>query len=165
LGGVGRRREVGTDTEAVDQATFDAFYREHYAPMVRLARLLTGSVAEAEDLTHDAFVRVAPRLDSLERPAAYLRTAVVNACRSHHRHQAVVERLAPAAGEVATADHLVEFEDALARLPERQRDAIVLRYYADLDDADIAELLGCRRATVRTLVRRGMAALREVIER
>jgi RNA polymerase sigma-70 factor (sigma-E family) len=151
-----------------DGAAFDAFYREHYPPMVRLARLLTGSVAVAEDLTHDAFLRVAPRLDSLERPAAYLRTAVVNACRSHHRHEAVVERLTPSPSTEtapAAAHQLVEFEDALARLPERQRAAIVLRYYADLDDADIAELLGCRRPTVRTLVRRGMAALREVIER
>jgi len=158
---------VGDSEQAVpasDRLTLDAFYREQYPAMVRLARLLTGSVALAEDLTQDAFVRVAPRLATLDQPAAYLRTAVVNACRSHHRHEAVVERLTPAPVEAAPPTHLVDFADALGELPERQRTAIVLRYYADLDDQAIAELLGCRRPTVRTLVRRGMATLREVIE-
>ena len=60
--------------------------------------------------------------------------------------------------------HLVELADALAALPERQRAAIVLRYYVDLPEAEIAELLGCRPTTVRSLVARGMVALREVIE-
>ncbi len=135
--------------------------------MVRLARLLTGSVAIAEDLTHDAFVRVAPRLDSLDRPAAYLRTTVVNACRSHHRHEAVVDRLTPTpTTETAPAvAQLVEFEDALARLPRaaagRHRAALLRR----------PRRRRHRRAArvpathVRTLVRRGMAALRGVIER
>jgi DNA-directed RNA polymerase specialized sigma24 family protein len=155
---------AGLEPTATGVTAFDAFYREQYAPMVRLARLLTGSVAVAEDLTHDAFVRVAPRLGSLERPAAYLRTTVVNACRSHHRHQAVVDRSAPSPAEPSPPSHLVDFADALGELPERQRTAIVLRYYGDLDDREIAEILGCRRPTVRTLVRRGMTALREVIE-
>lgn len=162
----------------VAQPDFEAFYREHHAPMVRLARLLTGSVAVAEDLTHDAFVRIAPRLPTLDRPAAYLRTMVVNACRSYHRHEAVKERTAPSqlaeqqgraergeGADPSTPGHLVELADALATLPERQRAAIVLRYYADLPEGEIAELLGCRPTTVRTLVRRGMAGLREVIER
>jgi RNA polymerase sigma factor (sigma-70 family) len=152
------------EPSAGGSAEFDAFYREHYPPMVRLARLLTGSVAVAEDLTHDAFVRVAPRLGSLDRPAAYLRTTVVNACRSHHRHQAVVDRSTPPPTDSSPPSHLVDFADALDELPERQRTAIVLRYYGDFDDREIAEILGCRRPTVRTLVRRGMTALREVIE-
>ena len=66
--------------------------------------------------------------------------------------------------EPPVPSHLVELADALAVLPERQRAAIVLRYYADLPEAEIAELLGCRPTTVRTLVARGMVALREVIE-
>ena len=152
------------------QPDFEAFYREQHAPMVRLARLLTGSVAVAEDVTQDVFVRIAPRLSSLDKPAAYLRTMVVNACRSHHRHEAVQARVASAGDadrertEPSVPSHLVELDDALAALPERQRAAIVLRYYADLPEAEIAELLGCRPTTVRTLVARGMAALREVIE-
>ncbi len=151
------------------QPGFEAFYREQHAPMVRLARLLTGSVAVAEDLTQDAFVRIAPRLTSLDRPAAYLRTMVVNACRSHHRHEAVRARVASTQeaeqSEPSVPTHLVDLADALAALPERQRAAIVLRYYADLPEAEIAELLGCRPSTVRTLVARGMAGLREVIDR
>jgi RNA polymerase sigma-70 factor (sigma-E family) len=152
------------------QPAFEAFYRDQHAPMVRLARLLTGSVAVAEDLTQDAFVGIAPRLSSLDRPEAYLRTMVVNACRSHHRHEAVKARVASSQEAEAerrdppVPSHLVELDDALAALPERQRAAIVLRYYADLPEGEIAELLGCRPTTVRSLVARGMAALREVIE-
>ena len=152
------------------QADFEAFYREHHVPMLRLARLLTGSVTEAEDVTQDVFVRIAPRLGTLDKPAAYLRTMVVNACRSHHRHEAVKARVASnqeaelERTEPPVPSHLVELADALAVLPERQRAAIVLRYYADLPEAEIAELLGCRPTTVRTLVARGMVALREVIE-
>ena len=152
------------------QPDFEAFYREQHVPMLRLARLLTGSVTEAEDVTQDVFVRIAPRLGTLDEPAAYLRTMVVNACRSHHRHEAVKARVASTQeaelerSEPSVPSHLVELADALAVLPERQRAAIVLRYYADLPEAEIAELLGCRPTTVRTLVARGMAALREVIE-
>jgi len=152
------------------QADFEALYREHHVPMLRLARLLTGSVTEAEDVTQDVFVRIAPRLGTLDKPAAYLRTMVVNACRSHHRHEAVKARVASnqeaelERTEPPVPSHLVELADALAVLPERQRAAIVLRYYADLPEAEIAELLGCRPTTVRTLVARGMVALREVIE-
>lgn len=155
---------------AMGQWEFEAFYREQHVPMLRLARLLTGSVAEAEDVTQDVFVRIAPKLGTLDRPAAYLRTMVVNACRSHHRHEAVKARVASTQEaelertEPPVPGHLVELADALAILPERQRAAIVLRYYADLPEAEIAELLGCRPTTVRTLVARGMAALREVIE-
>ncbi len=152
------------------QRDLEAFYRDQYVPMLRLARLLTGSVAVAEDVTQDVFVRIAPRLGTLDRPAAYLRTMVVNVCRSHHRHEAVKARVASTQEaelertEPLVPSHLVELDDALAVLPERQRAAIVLRYYADLPEAEIAEMLGCRPSTVRTLVARGMAALREVIE-
>lgn len=131
--------------------------------MVRLARLL-GAGDGAEDLVQDAFVKVVPRLGSVQQPGAYLRAAVVNGCRAHHRHAAVVERIAPAVPEPVLPDHLVEFADALAVLPERQRTAVVLRHYVGLGDEEIATLLACRRSTVRSLVRRGLAGLRGVIE-
>jgi RNA polymerase sigma-70 factor (sigma-E family) len=150
-----------------DPDALEQLFRDRWVEMVRLARLLTGSMAGAEDLVQDAFVRVAGRPDGLEgveSPSAYLRAAVVNACRSEQRHEIVVRRHQPRSPDPEMPGYLGEFADALASLPERQRSAIVLRHHCDLGDQDIAALLGCRRSTVRSLVKRGLASLREVIE-
>ena len=146
--------------------TLDALYEREHAAMVRLAHLLTGSLATAEDVVHDAFIRVAPRLATLERPGAYLRTAVINGCRTYHRRTATARQKAAAlrVPDSYLPGHLVEFFDALHHLPPRQRTAVVLRYYADLPDEQIAVHLGCRRSTVRVLVHRALTHLREVIE-
>ena len=148
-------------------ADLEALYRDEYPGLVRLARLLLGTVTGGEDLVQDVFVRLAARpsgVDDLENPRAYLRTAVVNACRSEQRHQGVVRRHDPRPPQPDVPAYLGEFADALATLPERQRAAIVLRHHLDLPDDEIARLLGCRRSTVRSLVKRGLASLREVIE-
>ena len=154
-----------TRSDVGGRGAVERLYRESWDDMVRLARLLLGSSSSgAEDVVQDAFVRVAARLGEVEAPRAYLRTAVVNACRSEHRHREVVRRREPPPPSPVLPTYLVDFADALAALPERQRTAIVLRHFGDLPDDEIAEVLGCRRATVRTLVFRGMASLREVIE-
>ena len=152
------------DVDAPEDALAALYAREH-APMVRLAHLLTGSPTAAEDVVHDAFVGLAPHLDRLERPGAYLRTAVVNGCRAHHRHRARSGGPVEVLSSVELPPGLLEFAHALRRLPERQRTAVVLRYYGDLSDVEIAEHLGCARATVRVLVHRALARLREVVER
>ncbi len=141
-------------------------YRERYVPMVRLAYLMVGSSTVAEDLVQDAFARMHRHWDHAEHPRAYLRTAVVNACRSHLRRLALERayRRHPSAdgqGAVAEADELF---DALAKLPARQRAALVLRFYEDLSEADIAVALGCRPGTVKSLLHRGLAELRKVVE-
>jgi RNA polymerase sigma-70 factor (sigma-E family) len=143
---------------------FDELYRREYEPMVRLAFLLTGSNELAEDAAHDAFAKVYERWSRLDRPGAYLRTCVVNRCRDLLRRRRVERERSPQ--PVANA-HLQanEVVDALAKLPVRQRAALVLRYYEDLSEADIAEALGVRRGTVKSLVSRGLDQLREVIER
>lgn len=152
---------------AVPGEQLAGLFAEQYGSMVRLARLLTGSAETAEDLVQDCFARLATRRRRVERPGAYLRTAVVNACRSHHRHRAVERRALPrlgvAVGEVSAAAG--EMEDALARLPYRQRAAIVLRFWGDLSELEIAAVLGCRPGTVGSLIHRGLERLREVIER
>ncbi|MGH9157175.1 MAG: SigE family RNA polymerase sigma factor [Acidimicrobiales bacterium] len=139
-------------------------YRERYRSMVRLAYLLTGDRTAAEELVQDAFVAVHRSWPRVTSPAAYLRTSVVNACRSWGRRRTLetVRRPQPAEPAVLVAD---ELWDALRRLPERQRAAIVLRFYQDLPDADIAAALGCRPGTVRTAVHRGLAALRTEVQR
>jgi RNA polymerase sigma-70 factor (sigma-E family) len=143
--------------------TFGDFYADHYTKLVRLATLLSGSTDNAPDLVQDCFVRLHGRWASVREPLPYIRRSVVHACASHHRHIAVARRHPqpePQPSELG-AD---ELEDALAALPARQRAAVVLRYYSDLPDADIARALGCREGTVRSLVSRALADLRKVIE-
>ena len=140
-------------------------YRSRYLPMVRLAFLLTGSNEVAEEIVQDAFIRLRDRAGVADLPS-YLRAAIVNACRDHHRRSEVQTRaLLRLAPRDAAVDAVDELADALARLPERQRAVIVLRYYAGLSEAEIADLLGCRAGTVKSLAHRGLAALRAVVER
>jgi RNA polymerase sigma-70 factor (sigma-E family) len=140
-----------------------SLYRNRYADMVRLAFLLTGSSAEAEEIVQDAFVRVRRRIDRVDNPSAYLRTSVVNGCRNRYRRILVERRHQPPAQGVAY-DRVDELSDALATLATRQRTVIVLRFYAGLSEAEIAKVLGCRPGTVKSLCHRGLAELRRVIE-
>ena len=139
-----------------------SLYQARYADMVRLAFLLTGSSAEAEEIVQEAFVRIRGRIERVDNPSAYLRTTVVNGCRNRHR-RVQVERRYASAGESASYDRVDELGDALAALPLRQRTVIVLRYYAGMSEADIAATLGCRPGTVKSLCHRGLAELRRVI--
>lgn len=145
---------------------FAAFYRAQSAPMTRLAFLLVGSQETAQDLVQDAFVRVHAKWSSIDEPQAYLRRAVVNACNSHHRRGALERRVnaatVPRRDDRLDAD---ELSDALATLPYRQRAVLVLRFYHDLSEAEIASTLGVRPGTVGSLASRALAQLRTVIER
>jgi len=143
--------------------TLDEFYRERYAVAVRLAYGLVGDRSTAEELVQDVFVRISGRFVMLDNPDAYLRTSIVNAARSHMRRRILERRNAQGPPDPSTPSHLVEFADVLKRLNHRQRIAIVLRFFEGLDDDTIADMLGCRRATVRSLVHRGLASLREVL--
>ena len=142
-------------------------YRAHLPGATRLAYLLTGDKASAEDVAQDAFLRVAARLGALRDEAAfgaYLHRAVVNGARNRARRVTLERRhLRPPTTaaydlpDVGTRDALWA---ALLRLPYRQRAALVLRFYLDLSEADIAERLRCRPGTVKSAVARGLAALR-----
>jgi RNA polymerase sigma factor (sigma-70 family) len=147
------------------RATFVDLYESQFAPMVRLAVALTGSEPAAEDIVHDAFVRVHSHWRRVEHPNAYLRTAVVNACRSAARRAARERTLV--SGQVAEVVTLRadEMFDALDTLPYRQRAALVLYYYEGLTHAEIADVLRCREGTVASLIHRGLAQLKRVIER
>lgn len=134
-------------------------YEEHWLALARLAYLMTGSQSVAEELVQEVFLAARPRWNGITNPAGYLRTSVVNATRDWGRHQQVVAKHQPRAPEPAI-DHPDELWDALARLDHRRRSAVVLRFYADLPDDEIAELLGCRPATVRTLIHRALRDLR-----
>lgn len=148
-------------------------YAMHMPAALRLALILTGSREDAEDLAQEAFVRAAGRFMDLrtkEAFPAYLRRAVVNASRMRDRRRRVAQRHASAlraeAG-VSWPQTGIDERDALSRalftLPERQRAALALRFYCDLSEADTAEILGCRRGTVKSLISRGIAAMRTAL--
>jgi len=153
---------------------FDAFYRDEYTRTVRLARLLTGNPDIAEDIAHEAFARLHrshPTLADLDNPGAYLHTITVNLCRNHHRSTTReadrLHRLAPRREHEpdptdarAAADHLAGLVD---RLPYRQRAVLVLRYWLDLTEADIATHLHCRPGTVKSLHARALTKIRTEI--
>jgi RNA polymerase sigma-70 factor (sigma-E family) len=147
-------------------------YVRHAPDALRLAYLLTGDRSLAEDLVQDAFVRVAGRLLHLRSSGmfyAYLRTTVVNLARSHGRRKAVERSFAERAaapkpvGAFDPSDR-DELRTALMSLPLRQRTAVVLRYYEDLPESQVAEVMRCRTTAVRSLVARGVAALRTTVK-
>ncbi len=151
------------DADLAGATTFEDLYLSEYPAMVRLAFLLVGA-GPAEEVVQDAFARVFERWAGLDRPGAYIRTCVVNGCRQVGRRRRLQWRHPPTLPPAAElgADHLLE---ALDRLPPARRAAIVLRYYGDLSEAEIAATLGVRPGTVKSMVHRGLQQLREVIER
>ncbi len=152
-----------------------ALYRAHHRDLVRLATLLVDDQGSAEEAVQDAYVSLARRGPSgVDDPEAYLRTAVLNNARSalrkrrvRRRHLRSVERDRAAPG----ADHAVLLDDdarrvlaALDQLSERQREVLVLRYWADLSEAEIAAALGISAGSVKTHAHRGTAALAQIQE-
>jgi RNA polymerase sigma factor (sigma-70 family) len=142
----------------------DELYREHRVRLFRVAYLLTGSRDVADDLAHEAFARLWPRIDGVRDPGAYLHATVVNLSRGHLRRAATAQRHPPAPPGPELPPEIDEIWGLLWTLPERQRAALVLRYYADLDVAGVAAALGCRSGTAKSLIHRGIARLREVVE-
>ena len=137
----------------------------HAHELKRLAFLMTGDMPLAEDIAQEAFVRVAGRLGHLREPdrfTAYLRKTVINMVRDHYRRKPPQHVATRPPDRDLDAEH--DLRIAMARLPHRQRAALVLRYFVGLPDDETADLLGCRRATVRSLVARGLEALKVQME-
>jgi RNA polymerase sigma-70 factor (sigma-E family) len=169
----GDRGALVTRVSADDAVT--SLYAAYYRPLVRTAALLLGSTAVAEEVVQDAFVAMHGRWGRLREPekaAAYLRSAVVNRSRSALRRRVVEDRNRPLAGVDAPSAEigalaLLERDrvmEALRALPARQREVLVLRYYADLSETDIADAMGISRGAVKSHASRGMTALRRTLE-
>jgi RNA polymerase sigma-70 factor (sigma-E family) len=150
-------------------------YSVHYRSLVRLAAMLVRDTQTAEEVVQDAFVSMHDgwgRLKDTEKALAYMRQAVVNKSRSVLRHRVVVDKnLQNAPPDMPSAEHgaflLLERDAviaALRKLPERQREAIALRYYADLSEAEIAATMKISRGAVKSHTARGMAALKAALE-
>jgi RNA polymerase sigma factor (sigma-70 family) len=165
----------GTDSQHRASAGLTELFREHHLELVRLALLMVGHLATAEDVVQDVFERMHRRWHHLHEPAsglAYARSSVLNACWSVHRRSAVARKHAPqlAAGAGASGpdDAAVladrgELAQALRTLPRRQREVLVLRYYLDLDVAEIAATLRIAPSAVRSNCTRGLAALARIL--
>ena len=156
--------------EAVTQ-----LYVAHYGSLVRMAALLVRHSGEAEEIVQDAFVAMHDRWRRLRDPdkaLAYIRQSVVNGARSSQRRHAVADRHEPSRpGDVPSAEYhamsaatRAAVMDALHGLPTRQREVLVLRYYSDLSEAEIAGALGISRGAVKSHASRGVRALRTKLE-
>jgi RNA polymerase sigma factor (sigma-70 family) len=145
---------------------FGAFYAEHFAPAARLAFLLTRDSAGAEDIAQEALSRMQAGFEQIRSPSAYLRTVIVNLCRrtarDHARQRTTRERLGV---PESPSDAPLELIDVIDRLPRRQKVVVVLRYYEDMTEVEIADALRCRPGTVKSLSARALATLRRELER
>ena len=159
---------------AADQAVTE-LYSGHYRSLVRLAVLLVRDEPTAEEVVQECFIAMHDgwhRLRDEEKALSYLKQAVVNRSRSVLRHRSVIDRNAPKpAPDMPSAEQgaisLLERSaviTALRGLPDRQRQALVLRYYADLSEAQIAEMMGISKGAVKSHTARGMSSLRAVLE-
>jgi RNA polymerase sigma factor (sigma-70 family) len=150
---------------AVTSERSEPFYERQRLPAVRLAHVIVGTNAIAEEIAQEAFLRVHERWASIERPEQFLRAVVVNLCRTTVRRADLERRLALGTDRtMLDAPELDETWFAVCRLPFRQRAVLALRYYADLPEAEIATLLGCRVGTVKSAHHRGLAALRKELQ-
>jgi RNA polymerase sigma-70 factor (sigma-E family) len=152
-----------------------ALYRTHALALVKLAVLMTGDQPTAEDVVQDAFLGLYRRWSALhdaDKALGYLRSSVINGCRSVHRVRFRRQGITldpPGHADSAEALALLG-EDlavrlaALRRLPSRQREAVVLRYYLDMTEEQAAQAMGVSRGTVKSATSRGIAALARVLK-
>jgi RNA polymerase sigma-70 factor (sigma-E family) len=155
-------------------------FRRHQAELLRLATLIVRDEPTAEDVVQDVFARLharGHRAGDLDQALGYLRAAVLNGCRSVLRRQAVGRRLGgsrdwpyarsttgSAEQEAIRAEDRDEVLRALAELPARRREVLVLRYYLNLSEAEIAATLGISAGTVKSTAARGIAALARALK-
>lgn len=139
---------------------FTAMFNRERTPMVRLAFLMLGSEALAEEVVHDGFVAVLERWDRLDNPGGYLRRCVVNGCIGAQRR---AKRWAPPPVETQSelgTDHML---DAVRQLPAKRRAMVVLRFYNDMTQEEVASTLGVPVGTVKSGLHRAMAELKEAL--
>jgi RNA polymerase sigma factor (sigma-70 family) len=161
--------QAGIDAGYRDDAAagVSGLFRASYPQMVRLADLLGAD--DPEDIAQEAFARLIRKHDSLRNPdsaLAYVRASVCNLTRNRHRHLRVVRLRTPAMRDEPSCEVAVILREdhrevlaALAGLPPRRREAIVLRYWLDLSEREIAEAMGVSQGTVKSNVSRGLADL------
>ncbi|MFG2005952.1 SigE family RNA polymerase sigma factor [Spirillospora sp. NPDC048911] len=163
--------EVASDPVAM----LTGLFRDHQLELVRMALLIVGDRPSAEDVVQDVFTAMHGRLDRLREHHAmlpYARTAVINRCRTVLRRRKLAGRLhqhhePPVWSAEAAAmlgEDCREVFEALRGLPRRRREVLVLRYYLNLSDAEIAEVMGVSAGTVKSTMSRALTALAKKLE-
>jgi RNA polymerase sigma-70 factor (sigma-E family) len=149
-----------------DPTALDDLYRTSNARMIRLAWLLVGSRAVAEEVVHDAFLNLHERWSAIDNPGGYLRRSVVNGSLNWRRRREHEERLLAVVGEPPpTGDPTIDtMWEAVQLLRPDRRAVVVLRYWADLPHAEIADILDCPVTTVRSRLHRALADLRKEVQ-
>jgi RNA polymerase sigma factor (sigma-70 family) len=156
--GVGARAANVADRSGVP---FDEFYRNSWKQTVRVAALLTQDRSVAEEIAQEAFVAVFDRWSQLREPEGYLYRCVSNAGKMYHRRVGTERRKLPLLDPPPFASvDFDELADVVATLPFRQRAVIVLRYHARLSESEIADALGCRPGTVKSLASRALRRMK-----
>lgn len=150
---------VDLDTVVVSE-DIESAYRRLYPQLVRLAFLLVDTPEHAEEAVQDAFAKAYPKWGRVQNPDAYMRIAVVHTCRSVQRRRALLRRTPARRVDDAMlgADHVA---DVVRRLPLKFRQVVVLRYYLQLTDPEIAHTLGMAVGTVKSTLHRARAQMRE----
>lgn len=161
---------------SMDADAIAALFRDHHAELVRLALLMVKDLPTAEDVVQDVYISLhrRSRAQAIDTPLPYVRAAVLNGCRSVLRRRGIARRvgltyrawigdgttaLASAESEVILSEDRRQVLGALARLPRRRREVLVLRYYLGLSEAEIAAVLGISAGTVKSTAARALAAL------
>ena len=157
--------DPGADVRDGRAASLAALYTEQRPRLVRLAAVILGSTMTADDIVQDAFTKLHRQIATVREPAAWLHTVVVRACANEKRHLGVKRRTAPRLVDpIDLGDHrLDETLRVVRQLPARQRTAVVLRYYADHSEAQIAEAMGVSLGTVKSTLSRALDRLRELL--
>jgi RNA polymerase sigma-70 factor (sigma-E family) len=148
----------------ITDASFETLYREQLNSMVRLAYAILYDRGVAEDVVHEAFIKVARSWHRIDSPEPYLRRAVVNESISRIRRRGREGAYRPDPPSPVLPPELDETWRALERLPTRQRTALALRYYADLTVDQVAAAMNVPSGTVKSLIHRGLTSLKEVLE-
>jgi RNA polymerase sigma factor (sigma-70 family) len=163
------RKPVVTALARAKVPTLEELFEREYDAMVRLAYVMMRNKGDAEEVVQDAFVDVKQRWATLLNPGGYLRTAVVHGARRRiartgRRRQIINEKVAPQIALAVGPGEPEYLVDALGAIPERHRAALVLAYYVGLGPTEIADALGCRPGTAKSLVHRGLKQLRRELE-
>ncbi|MCY4163633.1 MAG: SigE family RNA polymerase sigma factor [bacterium] len=157
-------QESLTPQVSVSPSDFNSIYRAEYPRMVRLARGLVDSSDIAEEIVQEAFAKLLDRWQRISNPGGYLRTAVVNGCRNEQRKRRVQRNLGLKVAQSNISSEQDYLLDALNQLSTIQKTVLVLKFYADMTEKQIAEVMGVRLGTVKSATSRGLANLRKVIK-
>ena len=159
----------GVERISTSNQQLEDLYRANYSRLVHIARLMVGSTQVGEEVVQEAFVKVHRVLQrkgaKLENPGAFVRTVVVNLCRNEHRRKVVERKYAPKLRTDGITYNAPgdEMRDALLKLGSRRRAVVVLKYYEDLSEIEIAEALGMPVGTVKSTLHRGLNDLRDAL--